>query len=166
MPVDRLQNGEWDYDLYLPDRRLFARAESGKYYLATLGIEHIGCSPYTRNAWQKWRIEEFAEDLFPTWIIYRRPSAMESDIRLPIIDHADPAAFVPYVEAVAERAVSAFQALPWSVTPGCLGAGRAGRLSGPPGRRLAAQRRHRARRGQRHGPDEGGDPVRGDTSAR
>jgi hypothetical protein len=116
IPVGHLPIGEWDYDLYLPRRILFtcpnARSVSpGDYKFATVTNERVGNSHYTRFAWWKRNIAEFAEDLFPVWITYRMTFPGYTEVRTRITDHAEPATFIPYVHAVAQRAVATFQAL-------------------------------------------------------
>jgi hypothetical protein len=123
MPADHLWGGTWDYDLYLPDRLLFyvpgldratdpekMTVRPDAYRFASVTTERIGSSNYIRPAWWTRNITEFAESLFPSRISYRGyfPSP---EFDTPITEHADPAVFVPYVRAVAQRAVATFQAL-------------------------------------------------------
>lgn len=123
MPADHLWGGTWHYDLYLPDRLLFyvpgldratdpekMTVRPDAYSFASVTTERIGGSDYTRPAWWTRNIAEFAESLFPSRISYRGyfPSP---GFDTPITEHADPAVFVPYVHAVAHRAVATIQAL-------------------------------------------------------
>jgi hypothetical protein len=109
MPVAHLLAGDWDYDLYLPNRRLLTRSNSGKYQLATVTSENIANGLARRHRWWIRDIEEFAESLLPIWITYReRYGVYNKELRTRLPHHADPAAYIPYVQAVAEHAAAAF----------------------------------------------------------
>lgn len=116
IPVGHLRDGKWDYDLYLPRRMLFTRPHStavspGDYLFATVTNERVGNSDNTRPAWWKRDIAEFANDLFPVTITYRERYPRHTAVRTRIADHADPAVFIPYIQAVARRTAVTFQAL-------------------------------------------------------
>lgn len=112
MPVGHLWAGDWDYDLYLPHRKLFTPSRSGRYQFATVTSEDIANGMARRYKWWTRDVEEFAEDLFPAWITYReRDRVYNKQVRTPITNHADPAVYVPYVQAVAQRAAAVFHAL-------------------------------------------------------
>jgi hypothetical protein len=121
IPVGHLALGDWNYELDLRDRVVLRRLYPGGYGLANvsgpwsltpfrgLGFNN-GTGPNYR--WVTEDIERFAEDLIPTWITYRERHAPYVDVlrtRLP--RHVDPAVYIPYVQAVAERAATAFTAL-------------------------------------------------------
>lgn len=110
MPVGHMQ-GEWHYDLYLQDRTLFTPTRSGGYQCATVTSQRVA-NMFTQHTWRKRDIEAFADELFPDSITYMTHHYLTfRSVRTPMTDHADPAIFVPYVQAVTHRAVAAFQAL-------------------------------------------------------
>lgn len=57
-------------------------------------------------------VELFRKHLFSAWVAYReRYRVYSGEVRAPITDHADPAVYVLYVQAVARRVVAVFEAL-------------------------------------------------------
>ncbi|KAB1945558.1 hypothetical protein F8271_07815 [Micromonospora sp. ALFpr18c] len=110
MPVGHLLGGRWDYDLYLPDRRLFTPTMSG-YQFATVTTESIANGMAQRHRWWKQGPEDFANSLVPAWISYTEQYGMYRHVRTPMVDHADPDVYVPYVQAVARLAVLPLRAL-------------------------------------------------------
>ncbi|MDJ0347207.1 hypothetical protein QMK19_39100 [Streptomyces sp. H10-C2] len=115
IPPDRpLFPGEsvdWHYRSHQPRFRLFTVDGRGCYGLAYETTNLRG----GYGSVEEWRVEDidlFARNLFPVWI-FDKPSYSEGryPVRLPVVDHADPAVFVPCVDAVAQRAVEHFQAL-------------------------------------------------------
>ncbi|MFC4468927.1 hypothetical protein ACFPH6_31125 [Streptomyces xiangluensis] len=112
IPLGHLPSeGMWDFDLYLPDRVFFQRWWDGKYSFATASTKRMGgSSDHRLPVWLEASIEEFTEGLFPAWISYWPEDSYHwGDVRTPIVDHADPAVYVPYVHSVAEHAVAAFR---------------------------------------------------------
>ncbi|MFF0110612.1 hypothetical protein [Streptomyces hirsutus] len=64
-----------------------------------------------QTEWREESIKEFTKGLFPTRITYHVWGYPDAAVRTRITDHADPAAFMPYVHAVAQHVVAGFQAL-------------------------------------------------------
>ncbi len=111
VPVDHLWRGDWHYDLHLPDRRVLTPGRRGGYEFASVTSTEIG-NATRRCSWSTRGVREFADTLFPDRVSYHQPYGYDAeDVAIPMTDHADPADFVPYVEAVAQRAVAAFRAL-------------------------------------------------------
>ncbi|MEU4728830.1 hypothetical protein [Streptomyces sp. NPDC023588] len=111
MPTGHLYAGQWRADAYHPDRILLMRRPSGAYGLAVVSTESIANGMATRYTWWEWEIERFAKALVPDRLAYHTTHTLEVAVRLRLTDHADPAVFVPYAEAVARRATAAFRAL-------------------------------------------------------
>ncbi|MFJ9342086.1 hypothetical protein ACIRP0_22705 [Streptomyces sp. NPDC101733] len=111
VPTGHLYAGRWRYNAYLPDRILLTRGPSGAYGLAVVSSESIANGMATRYRWRDWEIERFAESLVPDRLAYHTAHSFEVAVRLRITDHADPAVFVPYADAVARRATAAFRAI-------------------------------------------------------
>jgi hypothetical protein len=112
MPVSHRLAGDWEYDLYLPDRVLLTPSHWPGYGLATVTEQVLGNGRVRHHSWSIWDIETFGARLFPTTMTYReRYGDYHARLETRLPRHADPAAYVPYVEAVAQRAVAAFTAL-------------------------------------------------------
>ncbi|MFD9360099.1 hypothetical protein [Streptomyces sp. NPDC060031] len=109
MPMGHLYAGQWRDDSYHPDRILLMRRPSGAYGLAVVTSERIANGLATRYGWWEWEIERFAQALVPDGLVYHTTHTFELAVRLRITDHADPAVFVPYADAVARRATAAFR---------------------------------------------------------
>ncbi|NJP31011.1 hypothetical protein [Micromonospora thermarum] len=110
-PVGHLLAGDWDYDRYRPRRILLTPSVLDKYELATVTSESIANGLATRYRWWTRDIEAFAEGIFPIRLTYRQRYHYSGDLRLRLPRHADPAVYIPYVQAVAERAAATFTAL-------------------------------------------------------
>lgn len=111
MPMGHRDAGQWRTNEYHPDRILLMRRPSGAYGLALAHSERIANGLVTRYRWQEWEIEEFAQCLVPDNLVHRTTHTLQVAVRLRITDHADPAVFVPYADAVASRATAAFRAV-------------------------------------------------------
>lgn len=112
IPVDHLWQGDWWYDLYLYDRLVLTPGWRGDYRFATATSSEIANGMARRHSWLMWSVEEFADMLFPDIVTYRQRYHFEADdVEIPMTDYADPAVFVPYVEAVARRVVGVFREL-------------------------------------------------------
>jgi hypothetical protein len=108
IPTGHLWRGDWHYDLDLPDRTVLTPGWRGGYGLADV----TGTEPGTRRTGTTRGPRDFADDLFPDRVVYRqRYRHVADDVEIPMAHHADPADFVPYVEAVARSAVATFRAL-------------------------------------------------------
>ncbi|MCX5195670.1 hypothetical protein OOK31_17455 [Streptomyces sp. NBC_00249] len=110
MPTGHLNAGQWHHNAYHLSRILLMRRPSGAYGLAVVTSERIANGLATRYGWREWEIEPFAQALVPDQLAHHTTHTYEVAVRLRITDHADPAVFVPYAEAVACRATAAFRA--------------------------------------------------------
>jgi hypothetical protein len=63
-----------------------------------------------RTRWEFQDAATFADGLVPKRISYWSRDPLGGHVSVPITDHADPDAYVPYVRAVAERAATSFTA--------------------------------------------------------
>jgi hypothetical protein len=111
MPMGHLYAGQWRDDSYQPSRILLMWRPSGAYGLAHVTSERIASGLATRYSWWEWEIERFAQALVPDGLVYHTTHTFEAAVRLRVTDHADPAVFVPYADAVARRATAAFRAV-------------------------------------------------------
>jgi hypothetical protein len=110
--VDHLWQGDWWYDLYLYDRLVLTPTRRGDYLFATPTSSEIGNGATRRHSWPTWTVEGFADNLFPDRVTYRQRYHYDGkDVGIPMTDYADPAVFIPYVEAVARHAVAVLRAL-------------------------------------------------------
>ncbi|WP_176710350.1 hypothetical protein [Streptomyces sp. Wb2n-11] len=113
LPPGCLPGARWLYDLFLPSDQIFTVNQSGEFGFAT---EHKSRRPpggygYTYK-WSEESIEEFTESLIPSKIMaFRAPPLGNDPLTFAMTDHADPDAYVPYVEAIAECAAAHFHAL-------------------------------------------------------
>jgi hypothetical protein len=111
VPLGHLLAGTWHLDLYLPDQVLFVASSAHRdYHFAIESTEHVGYSTYTRKVWWQRDSADFVRSLFPVSATYTETYGSQS-LRFPIADHADPAAYGPYVEAVAAHVAAAVRAL-------------------------------------------------------
>ncbi|MCS7480683.1 hypothetical protein ACFFQW_31980 [Umezawaea endophytica] len=112
IPVDHLWQGDWWYDLYLYDRLALTPTWRGDYVFATPTSTEIGNGVARRHSWLTWTVAEFADNLFPDRVTYRQRYHYDGkDVGIPMTDYADPAIFLPYVDAVTRHAVTVFRAL-------------------------------------------------------
>ncbi|MET9605229.1 hypothetical protein ABZZ17_09190 [Streptomyces sp. NPDC006512] len=111
MPTGHLYAGRWRDGSYHPDRILLVRRPSGAYALAVVTSESIANGLATRYTWWEREIEQFAQALVPDGLVHYTAHTFEPAVRLRLTDHADPAVFVPYADAVARRATAAFRAV-------------------------------------------------------
>nr|WSW57189.1 hypothetical protein OG513_00440 [Streptomyces sp. NBC_00998] len=111
MPTGHLYAGQWRGAAYHPDRILLVRRPSGAYGLASVTSESIANGMATRYKWWEREIEGFAQALVPERLDYHAAHTFQVAVSLRITDHADPAVFVPYADAVARRATAAFRAM-------------------------------------------------------
>ncbi|MBT2452978.1 hypothetical protein J7F03_39325 [Streptomyces sp. ISL-43] len=112
VPPGCVDEKRWHYQLFLPSDRIFTVNRSGEFGFATESRSMIPPGGYGyRYKWLKQSIEQFAERLIHTEIIAFRALGRDGHLTFPMTDHADPDAYVPYVEAVAERAAARFHAL-------------------------------------------------------
>ncbi|CAM5650369.1 hypothetical protein SAVIM338S_06506 [Streptomyces avidinii] len=111
MPTGHLYAGQWRDDAYHPDRMLLMRRPSGAYGLTAVTKESIANGMATRYEWRDRDIEQFARTLLPDGLFHHRSHDFAVAARVRVTDHADPAVFVPYAEAVARRATAAFRAM-------------------------------------------------------
>ncbi|MEO6086897.1 MAG: hypothetical protein ABIQ18_27675 [Umezawaea sp.] len=108
IPTGHLWRGRWYYDLHLPRRKVLTPGGRGEYELA--GVTNS--EPGDTHTWWTQSLWDFADDLFPDRVVYRQLYRYQADdVEIPMAHYADPADFVPYVEAVAQRAVEVFRAL-------------------------------------------------------
>ncbi|MET9324621.1 hypothetical protein ABZX75_31345 [Streptomyces sp. NPDC003038] len=111
VPPGYIDEKGWLYDLFLPSDEIFTVNKSGEFGFASeLRWRRPGGYGY-EYTWSKQSTEQFTESLIPTEIIAVRALAGNDHLTFPMTDHADPDAYVPYVEAVAERAAAHFHAL-------------------------------------------------------
>ncbi|MFD3538482.1 hypothetical protein ACFWUQ_03155 [Streptomyces sp. NPDC058662] len=113
VPPGCVDENSWHYYLSLPSDTIFTVDPRGAFGFASeLKIMRPpGGYGYTYE-WAKPSTEQFAERLLDFKIIASRPLGGGRDhLTFPMTDHADPDAYVPYVEAVAERAAAHFHAL-------------------------------------------------------
>jgi hypothetical protein len=115
IPTDHLWRGGWHYDLSLPDRKVLTPGQRGEYEFADVTSTELGNAATRRHTWFRQGPRDFADGLFPDRVVYRqRYRHVADDVEIPMAHYADPADFVPHVEAVARHAVAIFRAL----TPG------------------------------------------------
>jgi hypothetical protein len=106
IPVSHIRHGEWKYYLHLPGKKiLIPRGAIASPHTETLK-GNIG----ERTRWSFQNAAAFADDLVPRTIYYRSRDGFGGSVSVPITEHADPDAYVPYVRAVAERATASFTA--------------------------------------------------------
>jgi hypothetical protein len=112
IPTDHLWRGDWDYGPHLPDRKVLTPGWSGEYGFADVAGTELGNAATRRHTWWTQAPRVFADRLFPDRVVYRqRYRHVAEDVEIPMAHYADPADFVPYVEAVARRAVAILRAL-------------------------------------------------------
>ncbi|MEU6896145.1 hypothetical protein ABZ934_31235 [Streptomyces sp. NPDC046557] len=112
VPAGCVEDKDWHYQLYLPSDHIFTVYRSGEFGFAREHGSKIPSGGYgTTYTWIKRNIEQFAEELIHNEIIAFRAPGHQGHQAYPMTDHADPDAYVPYVEAVAERAAANFHAL-------------------------------------------------------
>jgi len=107
IPVSHIPGGEWHYWLYLPARRILRPGAS----IASATTETLKNSIGTRHRWSFENAVGFADSLLPTMSYWNARGLFGDSVHVPMADHADPDAYVPYVRAVAARATAAFTAL-------------------------------------------------------
>jgi hypothetical protein len=106
IPVSHIPHGEWQYYLHLPGRKILIPRGA----IASSSTETLKNSIGERTRWSFSSAATFADDLVPRRIYYWSRDSFGGHISVPITDHADPDAYVPYVRAVAERATTSFTA--------------------------------------------------------
>ncbi|MGW7331704.1 hypothetical protein ACWGIU_24585 [Streptomyces sp. NPDC054840] len=112
VPPGCVDENRWHYQLFLPSDQILTVNSSGEFGFAKESKSMIPPGGYGyRYEWFKQSIEQFAEGLIRTEIIAFRALGRDDHLTFPMTDHADPDAYVPYVEAVAERAAARFRAL-------------------------------------------------------
>ncbi|MFJ6054752.1 hypothetical protein [Streptomyces sp. NPDC092307] len=112
VPPGCVDENRWHYQLFLPAEQIFTVNSSGEFGFANESRSMIPPGGYGyRYTWFKQSIEQFAEGLIHSEIIAFEALGRDDRLTFPMTDHADPDAYVPYVEAVAERAVAHFRAL-------------------------------------------------------
>ncbi|MFJ8013836.1 hypothetical protein [Streptomyces sp. NPDC096339] len=112
IPPGCVEENRWHYQLFLPSDQILTVNGSGEFGFAEESRRVIPPGGYGyRYEWFKQSIERFAEGLMRTEIIAFRALGRDGRLTFPMADHADPDAYVPYVEAVAERAAASFRSL-------------------------------------------------------
>ncbi|MFD7078864.1 hypothetical protein [Streptomyces sp. NPDC059918] len=112
VPPGCVDENRWHYQLFLPSDQIFTVNRSGEFGFAKESRSKIPTGGYGHvYEWFKQSIEQFAEGLIRAEIIAFRALGRDGQLTFPMADHADPDAFVPYVEAVAERTTAHFHAL-------------------------------------------------------
>jgi hypothetical protein len=107
IPVSHIPGGEWHYFLHLPSRKILLPRAA----IASATTETLKNSIGTRHHWSIKDAGTFANFLLPRTMLYRNVHDLLGDsIYVPMTEHADPDAYVPYVRAVAECAAAAFTA--------------------------------------------------------
>ncbi|MFJ7206046.1 hypothetical protein ACIQWR_21220 [Streptomyces sp. NPDC098789] len=112
VPPGSVDANRWLYRLHLPADQIFVAARSAAYGFATESRSKIPPGGYGyRYSWSTRDPERFAELLIHHEIVAFDAPGHSRPVTFPMADHADPDAYVPYVEAVTERAAARFRAL-------------------------------------------------------
>ncbi|MFD7033130.1 hypothetical protein ACFWAR_34410 [Streptomyces sp. NPDC059917] len=112
VPPGSVDANRWLYLLHLPADAIFVASRSAAYAFATESRSKIPTGGYGyRYSWSTRDPERFAEQLVHHEIVAFDAPGHTGPVAFPMADHADPDAYVPYVEAVAERAAARFRAL-------------------------------------------------------